>query len=216
MEENLEGTNEWLNIIMEWSEEGDLAKYMKNIYNNGEWFSESEIIRMMLEISEGLRCLHEQEEPIVHLDIKPANILLFGDTLKIADFGAAKRIENLRQTTYAEEITEAYAAPEIINAVRDATRRVQADIWSLGCLFYELCTNKIAYPKNYHQGISPDMNLLKPYSQQITQLISQSMLVKEWEKRDKINVIIGNYIYIYIYYIYIIYIIYIYVCVCYL
>ncbi|XP_030309759.1 serine/threonine-protein kinase 17B isoform X2 [Calypte anna] len=101
---------------------------------------EREIIRLIRQILEGLRCLHANN--IVHLDLKPQNILLssmdpLGD-VKIVDFGMSRKLESSGELRQIMGTTE-YLAPEILNydPITTAT-----DMWNLGVISYMLLTQE--------------------------------------------------------------------------
>merc|ERR1712151_681253 len=74
---------------------------------------------------------------IVHCDIKPQNLLLDGKshTLKLCDFGTAKRLVNGKsQTSYV--CSRYYRAPELILGATMYSTSV--DLWSAGCVFAEM------------------------------------------------------------------------------
>ena len=83
---------------------------------------------------------------LVHRDLKPSNVLLAhtasGYVPKVADFGIVKLLEPEmganRTGTHLAMGTPAYMAPEQIRDARNVDQR--ADIWSLGCILYELAT----------------------------------------------------------------------------
>jgi len=87
---------------------------------------------------------------ICHLDIKPANILWFGDSFKINDFNLTRRIESLCEDKYYA-MTDCYRPPEIIinsdyrNSYPDWKVDILSDMWSLGATFYEYITGKILF-----------------------------------------------------------------------
>ena len=78
---------------------------------------------------------------IVHRDIKGGNILVDNNGIcKLADFGASKRLDLLKNT--AEQSlkgTPYWMAPEVI---RQAGYGRQADIWSVGCTVIEMATGR--------------------------------------------------------------------------
>ncbi len=94
-------------------------------------------IRLTIEICGALQHAHEQG--IVHRDIKPENILLSGDHALVADFGIARAAneagqQKLTQTGMAVG-TPVYMAPEQSSGDQVGP---QADIYSLGCMLYEM------------------------------------------------------------------------------
>ncbi len=103
-------------------------------------------VEMCLDISsqvaEGLQAAHEQG--IVHRDIKPGNIMLSErGRVKIMDFGLAKLEWGADLTKTATIMgTIAYMSPE---QVRGETTDRRTDIWSLGCVLYEMLSGRRAF-----------------------------------------------------------------------
>ncbi|XP_015214276.2 serine/threonine-protein kinase 17B isoform X1 [Lepisosteus oculatus] len=105
-----------------------------------EILSERQITRLLRQTLEGVHLLHQSS--LVHLDLKPQNILLtslnpLGD-IKIVDFGLARR---LGTTGELREIlgTPEYVAPEILNYEPITTA---TDLWSVGVIAYMLVTGE--------------------------------------------------------------------------
>ncbi|XP_029385103.1 serine/threonine-protein kinase 17A [Echeneis naucrates] len=101
-------------------------------------FSEDDVKRLMRQILEGVSFLHQNN--IVHLDLKPQNILLtssspLGD-IKIVDFGLSRMVcshQELREIMGTPE----YVAPEILNYEPIS---IATDMWSIGVLAYVMLT----------------------------------------------------------------------------
>jgi serine/threonine-protein kinase len=84
---------------------------------------------------------------VLHRDVKPENILLAGGRALVADFGLARAIgaadyEKLTQTGIMVG-TVLYMSPEQVRAESDLDQR--ADIYSLGCILYEMLTGESPY-----------------------------------------------------------------------
>jgi len=85
-----------------------------------------------------------ESEKIIHHDLKPENIFIYGDQIKIGDFGLSKTLESKKYIeTKSKRGTSCYMAPEILLNEPYNTR---SDLWALGCILYELCTLKLAFP----------------------------------------------------------------------
>jgi len=88
-------------------------------------------------LAEGLRYLHSRSPPIVHRDVKAANVLVgFKFHLKLADFGCSKRAMDTKSFTAVGSIP--WMAPEVIQQQDGFGRK--ADVWSLGCTVIEMAT----------------------------------------------------------------------------
>ncbi|CAD8107097.1 unnamed protein product [Paramecium sonneborni] len=100
------------------------------------------IKKIIHQILKGIQACHQRR--ILHRDLKPQNILIDkqGNT-KIADFGLARPFQvPIRPYTH-EVVTLWYRAPEVLlGAVEYST---PVDIWSVGCIFYELITKKALF-----------------------------------------------------------------------
>ncbi|XP_046514042.1 myosin light chain kinase, smooth muscle isoform X1 [Equus quagga] len=97
--------------------------------------TERECIQYMRQISEGVQYIHKQG--IVHLDLKPENIMCVNKTgtrIKLIDFGLARKLENAGSLKVLFGTPE-FVAPEVINyePISYAT-----DMWSIGVICYIL------------------------------------------------------------------------------
>ncbi len=93
---------------------------------------------------------------IVHLDLKPENILVKNEltmNVKVIDFGSASFIEG---GDYDYLQTRPYRAPEVTFGCKYT---FTADMWSLGCILYELVTGTVLFPyrtvqENYAKALA--------------------------------------------------------------
>src|SRR6185295_19765252 len=105
-----------------------------------------EAVNVLRDVARALQYAHEHG--VVHRDIKPDNVMLSGGAAVVADFGIAKAVTAAQATGPSGTLTQAgsgigtpaYMAPE--QAVGDPSSDHRADIYSFGCLAYELLTGK--------------------------------------------------------------------------
>ena len=101
---------------------------------------------VLRDVAKALSYAHERG--VVHRDIKPDNVLLSGGTAVVTDFGIAKAISAARETQEGSTLTQlgtsigtpAYMSPE--QAAGDPAVDHRADIYSFGCMAYELLTGQ--------------------------------------------------------------------------
>ncbi|MFZ4401310.1 MAG: protein kinase domain-containing protein [Bacteroidales bacterium] len=105
---------------------------------------EKEIAKIIYQICGALNYLHAQETPVIHLDIKPENILIdYSGNYLLADFGISQQMRStLLRASNTKGETFAYSSPE-----RSETRKLgtSTDIFALGVLIYELCTGVLPW-----------------------------------------------------------------------
>jgi serine/threonine protein kinase/tetratricopeptide (TPR) repeat protein len=106
----------------------------------------SEVVSVLRDVARALAYAHERG--IVHRDIKPDNVLLSGGAAVVTDFGIAKAISVSRTHSDSATLTQlgtaigtpAYISPEQAAGDPDVDHR--ADIYSFGCMAYEMLTGQ--------------------------------------------------------------------------
>jgi serine/threonine protein kinase len=107
------------------------------------------IQRVTSSVASALDAAHERG--LVHRDVKPANILLSGEGARehvyLTDFGLMKRLGSAGSLTRSGAWvgTPDYVAPEQIQGKSVDGR---ADVYSLGCVLYEMLTGSVAFPRD--------------------------------------------------------------------
>jgi len=140
-------------LCLEYMPKGSLRRYLSDEASGLGWDTRYRIIEG---ICYGLHYLHEEWQhstPIIHMDLKPANILLDNNMVpKIADFGLSRLFseEKTWTCTINRDGTLGYMAPEYINKGLITTK---SDIFSLGVIIIEIVTGHRDYPDE--NGVSP-------------------------------------------------------------
>ncbi|KAG0217908.1 hypothetical protein BGX33_009207 [Mortierella sp. NVP41] len=130
-----EKTTDYLNIILEFCENGSLRSLCKNFGKLPEHLGATYITQVL----DGLIYLHDQG--VIHRDIKGANILATKEgVVKLADFGVATLSNDVGDMSVAG--TPYWMAPEIIELSGATTA---SDIWSVGCTVIELLDGEPPY-----------------------------------------------------------------------
>ncbi|XP_077366334.1 serine/threonine-protein kinase Nek2 [Festucalex cinctus] len=136
----IDRTNTTLYIVMEYCEGGDLASLIARCIRERRYLDEKFVLRVMAQLMLALKECHRRSDgrpTVLHRDLKPANIFLdVKQNVKLGDFGLARILNH--ETSFAKTFvgTPYYMSPEQINQM---SYNEKSDIWSLGCLLYELC-----------------------------------------------------------------------------
>ena len=122
-------------ILMEYCDSGNLKNFIDK-YKEKEEFIEEDILKDIInKIILGIKEIHDKN--IIHRDLKPENIFLNNkNEIKIGDFGIARKLDAYKKYTLTKGIgTLYYSSPEILKGNNYDNK---VDIWSLGCIIYEL------------------------------------------------------------------------------
>jgi len=125
-------------IVMELLDGVSLADFILSQSEKKHRVKEEVIWNILTQLCGALKYLHDIKR-IVHRDLAPSNILIDSDfNIKLADFGLAKRFGTQSMSVMKSFVgTILYSCPEIVQSQSYTNK---ADIWSLGCIIYELMT----------------------------------------------------------------------------
>lgn len=182
----------------------DLQSYL----DEGYVFQTQQLYCWFGQICEALRYLHAQNPPIIHSDIKPANIMIKPDgSICLIDFNVSLG----KGTEVLKGLSESYAAPEQIRYamaikngedISNCNIDERTDIYSLGATFYHLMTYhkptcqteqlipitefELAYPDSFVEIIQKCMEIVpKRRYQSVTQLLNVLKKIRFQDQRVK-------------------------------
>ncbi|KAI1324545.1 kinase-like protein [Xylariaceae sp. FL0255] len=160
-----------LHLYMEYCGNGDLGRVIRNLTRENKYAEEEFVWVVFSQLVTALyRCHYGVDPPevgkniltsglktkpktppgamtILHRDLKPENVFLGeNNSVKLGDFGLSKMIQSHDfASTYVG--TPFYMSPEICAAERYT---LKSDIWSLGCVIYELCAREPPFNAKTH------------------------------------------------------------------
>ncbi len=132
---------------MEYADKGDLFQRITTCKKTNAHFEEVDIWKIFIQMVKGLKALHELK--IMHRDLKSANIFLYSDGLaKLGDLNVSKVAK--KGLGYTQTGTPYYASPEVW---KDQPYDIKSDIWSLGCVTYEMAALKPPFRAEDMEGL---------------------------------------------------------------
>ena len=178
----------------------DWEKEIKTHIEKNIYYTEKELIHIIKQLTQVLSFL--QKSNISHRDIKPQNILVFKNNIyKIADFGEAKKIENMTINLISNSLrgTELYMSPLLFNGLRTGQVDIKhnafkSDVYSFGlCILFAASLQmlslyeirKIVDMKELRKYL--DKTLGKHYSKKFIDLIELLLEIHEKNRPDFIR-----------------------------
>lgn len=146
-----EEANEGLYLVFEYCEYDLYALLYKN------YLKHDYILSLMKQLLLAIHACCIQR--IVHRDLKPANIFVTkNNVLKLGDFGLARQLSEC--TKYSHQVvTLWYRPPELLLGVKQYGTEV--DIWSAGCILYEMATSKVLFRSASNDDVSQLIEIFK-------------------------------------------------------
>ncbi|ODV86021.1 hypothetical protein CANARDRAFT_17295 [[Candida] arabinofermentans NRRL YB-2248] len=200
-----------VNLYMEYCGGGDLSNLIKSYKQRGEFIDETIIWRIFTQVLLALYLCHygkncesvkdlfnsttdDDEEisangnnTVIHRDIKPDNIFLLDDdySIKLGDFGLAKCLKHENEFAKTYVGTPYYMSPELL---MDKPYDTLCDVWSLGCVMYELCSLTPPFQAKTHLNLQEKIKMgeFKPipnhYSLRLKMCINACLIVDPMER----------------------------------
>lgn len=209
---------------MEYCGGGDLGGVIKELIRKKEYAKEEFVWRILSQLVTALyRCHYGVDPPepgsdftrqkdtrtsfkgnepmmmILHRDLKPENVFLGEDqSVKLGDFGLSKLMQSHDfASTYVG--TPFYMSPEICAAEKYT---LHSDIWSVGCIIYELCTKKPPFNAHSHLQLMQRIRkgefepLPNIYSQDLQNVVASCLKVNPLHRPDTASLLSIPYIWI--------------------
>ena len=146
----------YIYIIMEYVPGDNL----KTKIHKSKRFDIIESLDTIIQASKGVGFAHQSG--IIHCDIKPQNLLIsYNNTIKVADFGIAKAINEL---SFEEKTNIVWGSPQYISPEQASglTPMTSSDVYSLGVILYELVTGELPFKSenplelfDHHKNTTP-------------------------------------------------------------
>ena len=178
---------DYFNILMEYAGNSNLKQFIINHKNKDQLIEQNVIIDIITQICLGLKEIHKNK--LIHRDLTPENIFINeNNKIKIGDFGVSKRLDTNNQYAFTNTGKHHYNAPEIEKGEKYDYR---ADIYSLGCIIYELFTlNEYYLDKLDEKECKIDTEIFESKWQELIDLL----LKKDYNKRPSIDEVYNNYL----------------------
>ncbi|CDW88661.1 protein kinase domain containing protein [Stylonychia lemnae] len=167
--------SEFYSIIMELADDGDIYQKIQKMQQAQSNFQENEVWKILIQVIFGLKALHDLN--IMHRDIKSANVFTNKDgKVKLGDMNVSK-VASREGLNYTQTGTPYYA--------RDEPYTFVSDIWSVGCVLYELLTLKPPFQSTDMGGLYKKVlkghysKIPMHYSSDLSIMLKQMLQVKQ-------------------------------------
>ncbi|MBM4356442.1 MAG: serine/threonine protein kinase, partial [Deltaproteobacteria bacterium] len=137
-------------LVMEYVEGQSIEQWLAS-HSGGQPVPTDRVLAIMEHVLEGLAYAHRQQPPVVHRDVKPANVLLDrAGRAVVTDFGIAKAMGREKLTRTGGVVgTFEYMSPE---QVRGEDVTPATDVYSAGIMLYRMLTGVVPFPQTSTTG----------------------------------------------------------------
>merc|ERR1719161_1556351 len=159
---------------MDYCDGGDPTKPIEQVRRSRAPIKEEQVLRWFTQAMLALKYVHDKH--ILHRDLKPSNFFLSKNgNLKMGDFGIAKVLACTIAVARTQIGTPYYLSPELC---QEKPYTWPSDIWSMGCILYELCALKVPFDAPNISGLvqkiirSPTPSVPAKYSEFVRNICS--------------------------------------------
>ena len=178
-------------IVMDYADGGDMYSKIAKQKQLNKGFPENMILDWFVQICLAIKHMHDRK--ILHRDLKTQNVFLTSKgEVKIGDFGISRVLQHTYDCAQTAIGTPYYLSPEIC---QEKPYNQKSDIWSLGCILYEIVTLRHAFDASSMKGLVVKIlrgtypSIPSAYSQNLKELIDE-MLQKDAKNRPSVKKIL--------------------------
>mgnify|MGYP002715426607 CR=1 FL=1 len=125
-------------LVLDYCDKGDFHQFLQA--RKARRLDEPEAVHFLRQIMHGFKELRRHK--IIHRDFKLTNLLVSENSVKIADFGFAKRGHDVAKTIVGTYLT---MAPELLVSSGESEYTSKSDLWSLGVVYYQILFGEPPY-----------------------------------------------------------------------
>jgi serine/threonine protein kinase len=155
--ERYEIVNNRLVIVTELADMSLSDCFQNHVSAGRQGIPRDQLIAYLWDAAEALDCLIEHHS-LQHLDIKPENLLLIGDHIKVADFGLVKELASKTLNSVMGGMTPLYSAPEIY----DNNPSPRSDQYSLAIVYQHMLTATLPFSGRTPAQLAKQHTLAQP------------------------------------------------------
>lgn len=182
-------------IVTEFCDGGDMDMRLQEYKKQNEYVKENQVCDWLQQLLKALRYLHNKR--ILHRDLKAKNIFLKANRIKLGDFGISRILMGTADMASTFVGTPYYMSPEVIKHDKYDDK---SDIWSLGCILYEICSLKHAFDGQSLMAVMYKIvtgeipELAEIYSRGLNNILGK-MLAREQDQRSSAKELLQHHIF---------------------
>ncbi|KAL5569890.1 hypothetical protein UlMin_026465 [Ulmus minor] len=182
--------NEFKALVFEFMENGSLEKWLhkeNDDENQPRKLSLLQRLDIVIDLASALQYLHDQcEQPVIHCDLKPSNVLLDKDMIAhVSDFGIARLLSSTKASTGKKSSTIGlmgtigYTAPEY---GMGGEASIEGDIYSFGVLILEIFTARRPTDQIFKDSFNLHTFVNTAFTERLVEIVDPILLSMEAEE----------------------------------